>query len=60
MKCAACGTDTPRLTISQRYCPDCDRRIRAKIAPRRRRSVETADGFTITSGPEGVTVRETR
>jgi hypothetical protein len=27
MNCAACGTQTPRLRLAQRYCPPCEARI---------------------------------
>lgn len=32
MKCIRCGTDTPRLTVEQRYCPTCIREL-ARLAP---------------------------
>lgn len=31
MKCAACGVDTPRLRVTQRYCPPCEARITETI-----------------------------
>lgn len=27
MNCKRCGADTPRLTVDQRYCPDCAREV---------------------------------
>lgn len=34
MKCARCGQDTPRLTLTQRYCPRCSEEVRVLTAPR--------------------------
>ena len=31
MKCARCGEETPRLTLTQRYCPPCGREVEAII-----------------------------
>lgn len=32
MTCRHCGADTPRLTVSQRYCPPCENRVRQLAA----------------------------
>ncbi len=37
MTCARCGEYTPRLTIAQRYCPQCAREVAAIIALDERR-----------------------
>lgn len=34
MNCKRCGTQTPRLTLAQRYCPTCERETAPKPAPR--------------------------
>lgn len=37
MKCARCGVETPRLTISQRRCPPCEAQVQALVAADERR-----------------------
>ncbi len=37
MTCKHCGIETPRLTLAQRYCPPCERRVTAEIAADERR-----------------------
>ena len=32
MTCKRCGIDTPRLTLTQRYCPACAREVAAIVA----------------------------
>jgi hypothetical protein len=34
MRCRRCGTETPRLTPDQRYCPLCIRDMDARFAPK--------------------------
>lgn len=34
MTCFRCGTTTPRLTLTQRYCPPCGREVAALEAPK--------------------------
>jgi hypothetical protein len=51
MKCLRCGTETPRLTPTQRYCPLCAADVAAREAgvpgpaftPRWRREAKAAD-----------------
>jgi predicted RNA-binding Zn-ribbon protein involved in translation (DUF1610 family) len=31
MTCARCAIETPRLTLTQRYCPPCGREVAALI-----------------------------
>jgi NMD protein affecting ribosome stability and mRNA decay len=31
MTCHRCGEHTPRLTLSQRYCPRCEREVAALL-----------------------------
>ena len=31
MKCSRCGSPTPRLTLTQRYCPPCGVEVAALI-----------------------------
>lgn len=37
MKCRRCGEDTPRLTLTQRYCPPCSREVIAILADEAKR-----------------------
>lgn len=37
MTCTRCGDHTPRLTLSQRRCPPCERQVAAIIAADTRR-----------------------
>ena len=34
MNCARCGIQTPRLTLRQTRCPDCERDVTQRTAPR--------------------------
>lgn len=36
MTCKTCGIDTPRLTIRQTRCPDCERKVQRLLASYRR------------------------
>lgn len=38
MTCKRCGCDTPRLTLGQRYCPTCDREVKAILEVEARRA----------------------
>lgn len=38
MTCLHCGVETPRMTVNQRYCPSCDRRVRELLADAERRN----------------------
>lgn len=33
MLCKRCGQHTPRLTLTQRYCPLCQREVASKATP---------------------------
>lgn len=48
MKCARCGQDTPRLTVTQRYCTPCGREVEAitKADERRRQPRFAAKDLT--------------
>lgn len=37
MTCKRCATDTPRLTLTQRYCPPCEREVTERVAADARR-----------------------
>lgn len=37
MKCHRCGIDTPRLTLTQTYCPQCSREVAAILLAEARR-----------------------
>lgn len=34
MTCLRCGTQTPRLTLTQRHCPPCGREVARLTAPK--------------------------
>jgi predicted RNA-binding Zn-ribbon protein involved in translation (DUF1610 family) len=49
MTCARCAIETPRLTLTQRYCPPCGREVAALIerdTERRRPRFERAKDMT--------------
>ena len=37
MTCRRCGEQTPRLTLTQRYCPRCEREMTRSVPEWRRR-----------------------
>lgn len=50
MNCKRCGISTPRKTLSQRYCPTCEREVAAILkADGRRRNRFTVKDFTGTT-----------